>query len=152
LRNGETQTLDYGSCHAGALRARKLPASSLTSQAQLWSARSLPFASSGLVCATGRQNRPLTVMGQDAAFGAMKFAAKLGHDGLKTDRHKLDANILVGAVVVGRAGWTCLRKDRTAGRFAVGAAQAFRPLVALSHLPSMPHSRIQNTQPYSNFC
>ena len=76
-------------------------------------------------------------MGQGAAFRTIELAAELGHDGLKTYGNELDANVLVGAVVVGGAGWICLRKDRMTGRPAIGAAQVFHPLVALGHLPSM---------------
>jgi hypothetical protein len=61
-------------------------------------------------------------MGQETAFGTIEFTTKLGHYGLKTDRHKLDANVLVSAVVVAMAGWICLRKVRAAGRSAIGAA------------------------------
>jgi hypothetical protein len=84
------------------------------------------------------------VIGLSATFDAIKVTAKLGDGGLKADWHKLRANILVGSVMVGGAVWACLRKDRAAGCAAIGAAQTFRPLVALGHLPSMPHPQIQN--------
>jgi hypothetical protein len=76
-------------------------------------------------------------IGQAAAFGTIEFTTKLGHHGLKTDRHTLDANVLIGAIVVAMAGWICLRKECAASRSAIWAAQAFRPLVAFlaKHAP-----------------
>jgi hypothetical protein len=78
------------------------------------------------------------VLGSDTAFGAIKFTAQFAHDGLKADWNKLNANVLIDAVVIGVAGWACLRKDRIAGRAAIGAAQAFGPLVARGHLQGTP--------------
>jgi hypothetical protein len=84
------------------------------------------------------QSRPLTVMSRGTTIGAIKLTAEIAHRESKAARGKLDSNVLVSAVVIGGAGWACLRKDRAASRSAVGAAQAFCPLVALVHYRSMP--------------
>jgi hypothetical protein len=68
------------------------------------------------------ENRSPTVAGSDAAFGAIKFAAKLCHDAFKADRHQISANVLVGAVMVGGAVRACLRQQDGAGGLAPWAA------------------------------
>jgi hypothetical protein len=57
----------------------------------------------------------------------------LGRDSAKAARGKLDANVLVAAVVVGLASRTRLRKDDATRRSAIGAAQYLGPLVPLGH-------------------
>jgi hypothetical protein len=70
-------------------------------------------------------------MGRGTTIGAIKLTAEIAHRESKAARGKLDSNVLIGAVVIGGASWTCLRKDGVTARPAIGAAQAFRPLVPL---------------------
>jgi hypothetical protein len=55
-------------------------------------------------------------MNRDTAIGAIKITAEIAHRESKAARGKLDSDVLIGAVVIGGAGWTCLRKDSVAGR------------------------------------
>jgi hypothetical protein len=83
-------------------------------------------------------------MGGSATISAIKITAEIAHLESEGARGKLDSNVLVRAVVVDGAGWTCLRKDGVASPSAVWAAQSFCPLVALGHLPGTAHSWDQN--------
>jgi hypothetical protein len=80
------------------------------------------------------------VVGGIATIGTKEHTTEIACRGPEAAGDSLHLNVLVGAVVVGLAVWIFLRKDRAAGRPALGAMQAFRPLIAICHLPSMPHA------------
>jgi hypothetical protein len=79
--------------------------------------------------------RPLTVVGYGATIATIKLTTEIAYCACKAGGDSLGFNVLIGAVVIGGVGWTCLRKDGVAGRSAPRAGQAFRPLVAVVHLP-----------------